>query len=331
MRRASLFVVSTLVLSGCGGFESVDSKTSDMAVTGALPAIENAQSTEEQFAQTTENLSAHQSQIPVPASVDLIRENSGSSQQEVQRAPGSIDPVPLPPRKVPFDLMVARAYQVILFRDPDQQGLDYYTNLLDRGVMDQAGLTQSLLDSHEHFVLTVFVKAIERLPNDAERKQFVAKLNKGASRLQVASEIEGLDEAFVRSLFQKYLHRKVETAGLEYFLNLLSQGRSRVDVEYAIKFSHEALVQVVYREVLERAPESEGLAYWVNMLNLGRVNEKTFRAAVQDSDEHFVRSTWKRFHSNVITIELVKTLVLAIQSGTSRSQVEERIRMQMRI
>lgn len=269
--------VALTFLTACNGFQtnqtvdSLEETTRNLELASLEVAPEQAEKMPEQVDVT-----------PVP--------------RVIRNSPVGVSPE-MPIDRQAAETIVKKAYQAILQRDPEPAGLKYYSDLLIMKTLDEAGLTQELIASDEYFVVTVYLKELKRLPETAGRKYHTDLLKQGYSRATVAAAIANSDEAFVRSLFLKHLYREVEKAGLEYYVKQLSSGRSRSAVESEIANSPEGTVHAVYRALLDRAPEKVGLDYWMAELSSGRLNRAGFEASVKASNEYFVRSAWKKYHS----------------------------------
>jgi TorA maturation chaperone TorD len=169
------------------------------------------------------------------------------------------------------DVIVRRAYQDILGRDPDAEGLrTYRSNIIDRGWSEQ-DVREALRNSPEYA--------------------------SGAARTSSADRI-------IRRAYQDILGREPDPSGLEtYRRNIVEQGWDEQDVRTALRRSQErrevvrggqrgvsdaeaeATVRRAYLQVLKREPDPSGMQeYKARILN-ERWTEQQVMTALRRSEE----------------------------------------------
>jgi len=112
---------------------------------------------------------------------------------------------------------------------------------------------------------------------------WVAALNAGATRAQVALAIESSQEyrsLVVENLYMQYLHRSADAGGLATFIAMLAAGGTDEQVAAAIVGSAEfyqnqgggtnaGFLNALYEDALGRTVDSSGLNTFVPLLNTG--------------------------------------------------------------
>jgi TorA maturation chaperone TorD len=169
------------------------------------------------------------------------------------------------------DAIVRRAYQDILGRDPDPEGLrTYRSNIIDRGWTEQ-DVREALRNSPEY--------------------------QSGAARTSSADRI-------IRRAYQDILGREPDASGLEtYRRNIIERGWDEQDVRTALRRSSERrevvrarrsisdaeatdMVRRAYLSVLNREPDANGMRdYKARILN-DRWTEQQLVDALRNSDEY---------------------------------------------
>ncbi|MEX2121353.1 MAG: DUF4214 domain-containing protein [Pirellulales bacterium] len=97
-------------------------------------------------------------------------------------------------------LWVTEMYRRLLNREPDQQGLDFWTDHLDNGRLGREQVVLGFVKSDENFrnlVTDWFQQYLNRQPtSDAEIAPFVSQLQQGASQRDIQTQILDTDEYF---------------------------------------------------------------------------------------------------------------------------------------
>ncbi len=155
---------------------------------------------------------------------------------------------------------VTMAYEILLGREPDQEGLEYWVNQLQN-----EGLTRELLFYEFAFSNEFDQMAVEEYtipPYDQE------------------------DEltAFLERMYAYVLGRDADPAGVNYWSNLLKSDEVTAS-ELVHKFfnseemknknlSDEEFVKTAYKAVFGRNPDKGGLEYWVGQLQNGMTRDE---------------------------------------------------------
>lgn len=170
------------------------------------------------------------------------------------------DPKPVDPSTSDEKLtnFVRRLYSIVLGRQPEQSGLDYWVAKLKRGDVTGAKVAYDFFNSKEY-------------------------LNKNTS-----------NTTYIRDLYNTFFDRKPEASGQNYWMGKLAEGQSRAYVLKGFAESTEftricnqygitrgtitikdnskeiALIQQYiarnYKQFLGRTPDASGLSYWTNKL-----------------------------------------------------------------
>lgn len=176
-------------------------------------------------------------------------------------------------RGVTADFIVTRAYQDILGRDPDPEGLrNYRSKILDDG-WSERDVREALRSSDEYAASTG--PALGFRTRSAER--------------------------IVRRAYQDILGREPDPGGLENYRRLiLEEGWDEHDVRQALIRSPERrqqrlqttnaaatdMVTRAYRSVLGREPDAGGLSHYVSKVLHERWSEEDVVQALRESDEY---------------------------------------------
>jgi len=202
------------------------------------------------------------------------------------------------------EAFVTRFYQECLNRQPDQQGLDYWTNSLLAGILTGADVANgfvfsteftSLNTSNEDYLTVLYFAFFDRDPDSAGYNYWMSQLNSGVSRQDVldgfiyAQEFynlcynygisANLVSAFVQRFYLQCLSRLPDLDGLSYWVNALFAGsQTGADVAAGFVFSPEFTslntsnadyLTVLYLAFFDRDPDSAGYNYWMSQLNSG--------------------------------------------------------------
>jgi TorA maturation chaperone TorD len=168
------------------------------------------------------------------------------------------------------DRIIRRAYQDLLFREPDAEGLrTYRREMLDNGWTEQ-DVRQALRKSPEY--ATARGQSAERL---------------------------------VRRVYKELLLREPDAAGLrDYRREMLDNDWTEQDLRKAIRESPEyravrekaadATVRRLYKEVLGREPDSQGLVLYRNHMVRDDWTEQAVREALMKSPEYVEKNRMTR-------------------------------------
>ena len=215
-----------------------------------------------------------------------------------------------------FDLdgnagQVYRLYQAAFDRVPDQGGLGYWINEIDRGT----GLSQAAKGfinsaefkalygnnpSNAEFVTLIYDNVLHRTPDAGGYSYWMEQLSSGMTRENVligfsestenkvalmAFDMDGNMGKDYR-LYQAAFDRKPDVSGLDYWYHQLNSGMALEQVAsgfinsaefkalYGNNPSNAELVTLLYDNVLHRAPDTGGFNYWINELDHGTSREQ---------------------------------------------------------
>jgi uncharacterized protein DUF4214 len=176
-------------------------------------------------------------------------------------------------RGVTAEAVVQRAYQDILGRDPDPNGLRNYTGKIVNEGWSEWDVRNALRRSDEY-----------------------AATGGAATRFRTASA-----DRIIRRAYLDILGREPDPAGLEsYRRNILEEGWDEYDVRRALIRSPERrqkrvavsaqaaedMVRRAYRSVLNREPDASGMAHYTSKVLYEGWNEDDLVHALRDSDEY---------------------------------------------
>lgn len=177
-------------------------------------------------------------------------------------------------RGVNADDIVRRAYQDILGRDPDPDGLRNYRNKIVNDGWSERDVRQALRESEEY-----------------------AATGGPAVGFRTASA-----DRIIRRAYQDILGREPDDAGLRNYRRLiLQEGWDEHDVRQALIRSPERrqkrlggvsgpeaqeMVRRAYRSVLDREPDQSGLSHYTAKILAERWTEEDVVQALRDSDEY---------------------------------------------
>ena len=204
-----------------------------------------------------------------------------------------------------------RLYQAAFDRVPDQGGLGYWINEMDRGT----GLSQVATGfinsaefkalygnnpSNSEFVTLIYDNVLHRTPDAGGYSYWMEQLSSGMTRENVligfsestenkvalmAFDMDGNMGKDYR-LYQAAFDRKPDVSGLDYWYHQMNSGVALQQVAsgfinsaefkalYGNNPSNAELVTLLYDNVLHRAPDTGGFNYWINELDHGTSREQ---------------------------------------------------------
>lgn len=206
------------------------------------------------------------------------------------------------------EAFVSRFYEQCLNREPDQAGLDYWTNALLAGTLTGADVANgfvfspeftSLNTSNEDYLTVLYLAFFDRNPDAGGFDYWLSQLNSGMSRQDVldgfiyAQEFynlcfsfgisPNLVASFVERFYLQCLDRPPDLPGLSYWVNSLFDGSlTGADVANGFVFSPEFTslnpsnadyLNVLYFAFFDRNPDPGGYNYWLALLNDGAARE----------------------------------------------------------
>jgi hypothetical protein len=164
-----------------------------------------------------------------------------------------------------------------------------------------------------NFVESLYWDLLGRAADDAGLQGWLAAMDGGTSRAQVAQSVEGSDEyhmAAVTTLYQNLLRRAPDAAGLSGFVSAMHNGLSLDDVAVALMSSAEyyqvrgggtdaGFVNALYQDALNRGADAGGAAYFGGLLAGGdsradvvqkvMMSTEAEQVAVNDAYQTFLR------------------------------------------
>ena len=160
------------------------------------------------------------------------------------------------------DNYVKLCYQVLMNRNGDKEGIEYWKNNLLNGVS-------------RNYVLDKFIKSLEF--NNICKEY---KIETGATLSEPRDQNIGIS-SFISRCYSKVLSRRYENDGMNYYANIILNSENKKDTAISIavnNFFHspeflnknagnEEFIKIAYRTFLNREAEPEGLKYYLNQLN----------------------------------------------------------------
>lgn len=139
----------------------------------------------------------------------------------------------------------------------DQGGLQYWTGLINDGVINLDDLQNTLLNSDasrqysqsnpEQFVTRIFQQELGRPPAEGGLQFFKNALASGAPPSQIISSIQGTEEAqnyqALNNLYRNTLGRDIRDTGREFWQQQLSEGNVDLDdIEQTLRGTQEGII-----------------------------------------------------------------------------------------
>jgi hypothetical protein len=200
-----------------------------------------------------------------------------------------------------------------------------------------SGLTGAAPDPTVTFVETLYQDMLDRSPDAPGMAYWVAFIQAGGTRQQVADgfwdslEHRGLQ---VDQFYTTYLHRPAEAAGRTYWVNQLMAGMSEAQVangfltsdEYTQ--SHPSTVDYLfglYADVLGRSPDANGLDAWLSAVQggLSRAAVANGFLSSQEAELEQVNQDYANYLGRSGEAAGVAFWLGALESGRSWAQVAE--------
>lgn len=151
--------------------------------------------------------------------------------------------------------VIGAAYDGLLGRSADPDGLSYWTGLVDAGARlgDAIALIGDSVEHRRHVVQQRYERILQRPPEPAGLDYWSDAIIDRLSAASLTTEIFSSDEfyltsgatsrGYVNALYQRILGRDAEPAGLEYWSGLLDRGATRRAVAREIQRSLEGILQ----------------------------------------------------------------------------------------
>jgi hypothetical protein len=188
-------------------------------------------------------------------------------------------------------------------------------------------------------VSQLYLDLLHRAADPTGLNGFTNLLNSGASRTQVALDIEDSLEYRtneVDGLYEHVLNRAPDSAGLQGWVNFLVDGGTYnaaeaafiASPEYASHFpdgpqNQSDFVTAVYQTVLNRAPDSAGMQGWLNALNQGTSRSAVALAIIssQEADQQLIETMYLAYLRRNPDPTGLAGFVNMLLSGSTREQV----------
>ena len=217
---------------------------------------------------------------PDPQGMSTYRSNiidRGWTEQDVREAlRNSPEYQTGPARTASADRIIRRAYQDILGRQPDPEGLDTYRrNIIDRGWDEQDVRTALRRSQERHDVVRG-----QRAVSDAEAEDIVRRAYQ--SVLKREPDASGMREYKARILNDRWTEQQVVSA-----LRSSPERHEVVRGQRAISDAEATeMVRRAYQSVLNREPDAGGLRDYKARVMNDRWTEQQLVNALRNSDEY---------------------------------------------
>jgi hypothetical protein len=200
---------------------------------------------------------------------------------------------------------VTQAYQDLLGRAPDANGLAYWSGLVNQGLVTRNKVAFGIESSTEFAtaeVQQVYARFLHRSPDSGGLSNWTAFLHAGGTFEQLETTVAGSPEyfqsrgggtndGFLTAFYQDALGRALDSGGQSFWDQALARGLSRAQVAAAVFASPEFLknlIQNSYQQFLHRAADTPGLDAWLAALQHG-MSDAQLTAAFVGSEEYFDR------------------------------------------
>ena len=192
----------------------------------------------------------------------------------------------LPPAGVENQTYVSNLYLTLLDRQPDTQGLNYYSGLLDAGGVSREEIVREITagsEYHRDVVEEMYRTYLHRDADPGGLSTYMSFLGNGGS-IETLREIllsskeyyvgrgGSTNDGYLAALYQDVFGRAPDAVGLAGYQKLLTTGFSRGAVARAFIISQEGSqdrVQQIYQSLLVRPAESGGLEAYSAILMHG--------------------------------------------------------------
>ena len=268
----------------------------------------------------------------IKAGYTLIRTSSGMtavSASDGTDALINIERLHFTDKTIAFDLdgnagQAYRLYQAAFDRVPDQGGLGYWINEMDRG-MGLSQVATGFINSAEfkalygnnpsnsEFVTLIYDNVLHRTPDAGGYSYWMEQLSSGMTKENVLIGFSESTENKVAlmafsmdgnmgkdyRLYQAAFDRKPDVSGLDYWYHQLNSGMALEQVAsgfinsaefkalYGNNSSNAELVTLLYDNVLHRAPDTGGFNFWMNDLDHGTSREEVLIGFSESIENQF--------------------------------------------
>jgi hypothetical protein len=196
---------------------------------------------------------------------------------------------------------VAQIYQDLLGRAADQQGIDYWSAQLDRG-MTRGACAGQLIHSDEaltHRLDNLYEQYLGRAADDSGKSTFLPLLNSGKVEQVEASLLSSTEYAskngihnladFLAHVYVDVLGRPADSGAQAYFADKIFANNSMAIATVVVSSpeAHEDVIHQDYLQFLEREPDATGAAFWKGAFSQG-CDTLMLARAILGSDEYFL-------------------------------------------
>jgi hypothetical protein len=202
--------------------------------------------------------------------------NGDQSVQQLYRA--FVDSTEYKSKNESNTAFVTRLYRSMLFREPDQAGLNFWVNDLNKGQKTRQDMVTAFLNSTEF--------------NTSVRPTLDQILAPGTI---TRNQVPTTRAAFVASLYQNVLDRQPDAAGLQFWSDNAGTGEAGVQHLYTAFFvsqeylnkreSNAGFVNRLYFSMLYRPLDPQGHAFWTAQLDSGKMTRNDMLQAFFQSTE----------------------------------------------
>ncbi|MGN0249121.1 MAG: DUF4214 domain-containing protein, partial [Lachnospiraceae bacterium] len=223
-----------------------------------------------------------------------------------------------------IESFVGRMYTVALGRDAEAAGLQSWSDKLQNGTIDGAGIAQGFIASQEfknrnlsnsNYIDTLYRTFFNREPDQGGKSNWLSQLNKGVSRTEVLA-------GFVNS---------------NEFANLcdsfhIARGTMQSNGSSIYRAGVRGYVLRMYTKALNRDGETVGVEDWTNRINTGAMSAEAVAKSFFSSDEFvnrnlsnedYVETLYQTFMDRASDPTGKADWVNKLNSGVSRQTVLE--------
>jgi hypothetical protein len=241
--------------------------------------------------------------INYPTPVTLTGAIQFNAPPSIAVPPGAAPRPPAQPTAADLAFVKA-AYQQILGRQPDADGLAYFAQLVANGTPhSQVALSLEGIEYRTDLIRRLYSQYLGRSGDAAGVSSWAGALAGGITDEKVRAAFLGSDEylaehagtgtGFLAALYHDVLGRMPDD-GQAWWLAQLATGRPRAAASSAFLSSPEARRDAVigfFQTYLGRNPDPQGLAYWADQLLHGTTDEEVIASFV-GSGEFASRAFW---------------------------------------
>lgn len=196
---------------------------------------------------------------------------------------------------VDYNTYLSDLYRTQLGRDPDAEGLSYWTRQLAGGTPLES-VRQSFASSPEAIVRQAYLTQLGREPDREGSLYWQRDLASGMTPEQLRTTFQSSPEfaqvavnqygGLLGDIYKNELGRDPDEGGLSYWAKQLRSGAiSQADLPRAFSNTPEGFVFDLYESVLGRKPDAGGLKYWMDALETGRMTKEQVANAFKQSEE----------------------------------------------